>query len=174
MVTPKKGAFLTVHDSRVVKLEHDVLRLGERFVVSLIDDIYLIANVKALEKELAFDKVIHARAIQYCTALSDSNLVENLDKFSLRIKNETAFARKFVKIYKNSAVIEQKLLSEDVIKFAMSKDFYKKGLKLSEDESQFDLNSITRCNNFLTLLDDDFLKSELTQQNYIAKAKDRA
>lgn len=174
MVTPKRGAFLTVHKTRVVKLDHDVLRLNEKFIVALIDDLYLIENVSALEKELAFDKVIHKRATQYFKNLDESNLVEDLDKFKKRIENETAFARKFVKIYRNSPVIEQNLSNEDVIKFAMSKDFYKSKLKLSEDEKQFDLNSIDRCNNFLTLLDDDFLKSELTQQNYIAKSKDRA
>lgn len=47
-------------------------------------------------------------------------------------------------------------------------------LKLTEDESQFDLGSINRCRHFFTLFDDEFVKSELTQQEYISKANDRA
>lgn len=174
MVTPKKGAFLTIHKTRVVKLDHDVLKLGHRFVVSKLGEKFFIGNVNALEKELAFDKVIHTRALSYCKNLKESELVENLEKFNKRLENETAFARKFVKIYKGSAVIEQGLPNDKVVEFAMSKDFYKNKLKLTENETQFDLNSIDRCNTFLKLLDDEFLKSELTNQDYIVKTKDRA
>ncbi|EJG1085698.1 DUF4868 domain-containing protein [Vibrio parahaemolyticus] len=174
LVTPGKGAFLTTHQTRVVKLEHDVLRLGHKFVMAKVGDAYLIENVNALEKELGFDKVIHSKAAQYCTVLENKALVNDLKKFNERLENETTFARKFVKIFKGSAVIEQSLTNEKIIEFAMSKPFYKEKLKLTESEDQFDLNSQQRCATFLRLLDDEFLKSELTGQDYIAKAKDRA
>ena len=174
LVTHGKGSFLTTHKTRVVKLEHDVLRLGLKFVVAKIGSDYLVENISALEKELGFDKVIHAKAVQYCSSLRNRDLVEDLGKFEGRLDNETSFARKFVKIIKNSAVIEQNLTNEKIIEFAMNKPFYKERLKLSENEDKFDLNSLERCNHFLRLLDDEFLKSELTGQDYIARAKDRA
>lgn len=174
LVTPGKGVFLTTHKTRVVKLEHDVLRLGHKFVMAKVNDTYLIENVNALEKELGFDKVIHSKAIQYCKVLQNKELVGDLKKFNERLENETTFARKFVKIFKGSAVIEQSLTNEKIIEFAMSKPFYKEKLKLTDSGKQLDLNSQQRCNIFLRLLDDEFLKSELTGQDYIAKAKDRA
>lgn len=174
LITPEKGAFLTTHKTRVVKLDHDVLRLGYNFVFAIIEDTYLIENISVLEKDLGFDKVIHEKAIKYCKALIDTSLVEKIDKFQERVNNETLFARKFVKIFKNSAVIEQKLTNDQIISFAMNKPFYKDKLKLTENGNQFDLNSIQRCSAFLRLLDDEFLKSELTGQDYIARAKDRA
>lgn len=174
LVTPEKGMFLTTHKTRVVKLEHDVLRLGFNFVFSYIDDIYLIENISAFEKELGFDKVIHAKATRLSEDLIDQNLVEDMDKFIERMNSETSFARKFVKVFTHSAVIEQDLKNEEIIKFAMSKQFYLDKLKLTDDGKQFKLTSDSRCSAFLTLLDDEFLKSELTGQDYIAKAKDRA
>lgn len=172
--TSGKGVFFTTHKTRVVKMTDDVLRLNNNFIFAKIGQNYLINNVRAFEKELGFDKIIHAKAAQYCTSIESRGLVENLEKFNKQINKEINFARKFVKVFKNSAVIEQNLSNEEIISFAMSKPFYEGKLKLTEDGSQFDLNSISRCSNFLQLLDDEFLKSELTGMNYIARAKDRA
>lgn len=174
LVTPEKGMFLTTHKTRVVKLEHDVLRLGFNFMFSYIDDIYLIENISAFEKELGFDQVIHTKATRFSEDLTDLNLVEDMGKFVARMNSETSFARKFVKVFTHSAVIEQDLKNEEIIKFAMSKQFYLDKLKVTDDGKQFKLTSDSRCSAFLTLLDDEFLKSELTGQDYIAKAKDRA
>ncbi|MBV1842228.1 anti-phage protein KwaB [Photobacterium ganghwense] len=173
LISSGKGAFLTTHKTRVVKLEHDVLRLNHRFIFAKLGDDYLIENVKALEKELGFDKVIHAKAKEYSRSLMNMAIVDNLQKFNGMIENETSFARKFVKVFKSSAVIEKKLSNEKVIHFAMSKQFYQERLKITDDQ-KFDLNSIQRCNTFLKLLDDEFLKSELTNQDYIVRVKDRA
>lgn len=172
--TSGKGVFFTTHKTRVVKMTDDVLRLNHNFIFAKIGQSYLINNIKAFEKELGFDKIIHAKAAQYCSSIESRGLVDNLDKFNKRLKSETNFARKFVKVFKNSAVIEQELSNEEIISFAMSKSFYENKLKLTEDGNQFDLNSIQRCSYFLQLLDDEFLKSELTGMNYIARAKDRA
>ncbi|VXA78696.1 MULTISPECIES: anti-phage protein KwaB [Aeromonas] len=172
--TSGKGVFFTTHKTRVVKMTDDVLRLNNNFIFAKIGKSYLINNINAFEKELGFDKIIHAKAEQYCSSIESRGLVNNLEKFNKRLKNETHFARKFVKVFKNSAVIEQELSNEEIISFAMSKSFYENKLKLTEDGNQFDLNSIQRCSYFLQLLDDEFLKSELTGMNYIARAKDRA
>ena len=174
LVTPDKATFLTTHKTRVVKLEDDVLRLDHKFIMAKVNDSYLIENINNLEKILNFDKVIHSKAVQYCTSLQDKNLVKDLNKFNERLENQTSFARKFVKIFKGSAVVEQNLSNEDIIEFVMKKPFYKESLKLTESNDQFDLSSIQYCNTFLKLLDDEFLKSELTGQDYIARAKDRA
>ncbi|MDP2491128.1 anti-phage protein KwaB [Vibrio splendidus] len=174
LATPGKTIFLTTHESRVVKLSHDVLRLGNRFVFAKVGDDYLIENVGVLEKEFGFDKIIRSKAAQYCTTIEEKALVTDLTKFKDQLTNDTSFARKLVKVCKGSAVIEKGISNETIIKFAMSKTFYQEKLKLSKDGSQFDLSSINRCRNFLTLLDDEFVKSELTQQEYISKTKDRA
>lgn len=174
IATPGKTIFLTTHESRVVRLTHDVLRLGNRFVFAKIGDDYLIENVNVLEKEFGFDKIIHSKAVQYCATIEEKSIVNDLTKFKAQLNNDTSFARKLVKVCKGSAVIEKEIANDTIIKFAMSKVYYKEKLKLTEDESQFDLGSINRCRHFLTLLDDEFVKSELTQQEYISKAKDRA
>ncbi|RZQ03712.1 DUF4868 domain-containing protein [Vibrio vulnificus] len=139
-----------------------------------VGDDYLIENVNVLEKEFGFDKIIHSKAVQYCTTIEDKAIVKDLTKFKVQMNNDTSFARKLVKVCKGSVVIEKEIANDTIIQFAMSKVYYKEKLKLTEDESQFDLGSINRCRHFLTLLDDEFVKSELTQQEYISKTKDRA
>jgi hypothetical protein len=173
-ITPQRSVFLTTHKTRVIRLTEDVLRLNHKFIFAKVGNYYLVENVNMLEKELGFDKVIHSKAQSYCSSLAERELVADLKKFNSKVDNETAFARKFVKVFKNSAVIEQDLSNQEIINFAMSKPFYQGKLKLTDNGDKFDLNSQQRCHYFLQLLDDEFLRSELTGLDYIARAKDRA
>ncbi|PMN65656.1 anti-phage protein KwaB [Enterovibrio norvegicus] len=169
-----RKTFLTTHNTRVVKLTDDVLRLTDSFVVAKLNNNYYIENVTTLEKELSFSDIIHAKASKNLSILKSMDIVECLDSFSQRITNDTSFARKFVKVYRHSPVIEKKLENKSIIEFAMSKSFYKEKLKLNESGDKFDISTIGRCNHFLTLLDDNFVKSELTGEEYISKSKDKA
>ncbi|KAB1506944.1 DUF4868 domain-containing protein [Photobacterium damselae] len=174
LYSSKKNCYLTTHKTRVVKLTHDVLRLNNKFIVAKLDSEYFIESPKLLENELGFDEILKAKAQTYYKDLHHMNLADDLEKFNGRIQAEVSFAKKFVKVFKNSAVIEQGLSTQEIIDFAMSKEIYTQKLKLTEDGTQFNLQSIARCKHFLTLLDDVFLKSELTGQDYIVKTKDRA
>ncbi|TQP92320.1 DUF4868 domain-containing protein [Vibrio cholerae] len=99
-------------------------------------------------------------------------MVEDMTKFNDRISKETGFARKLVKVYKNSAVIKGNIPNKDIVSFAMSKPYYSDSLRASDTGDSFKLDSIVKCKRFVELLDDDFLKSELTNRHYIARAKD--
>lgn len=174
LLGPDKGVLnLTTHATRVVKLENDVLKISTKFVVMLLDGKYYIENVSALETQLKFKDVIHERARTSLEVLKGKGLIEDITKFSCQINDQTAFARKFVKAFKNSPVITQDIPNEDIVKFAMERDYLSQSLKSNDENTQFKLDSINRCRKFLDLLDDDFLKSELTNNNYKARVKDQ-
>ncbi|MCW8345984.1 DUF4868 domain-containing protein [Vibrio sp. ZSDZ65] len=163
---------ITTHKTRLVELEHDVLKLNANFVFMQAKKHYFVENVNTLETRLHFKEVIHSRAHSYSSKLEELGIVEDLTKFNERIDKETSFARKLVKAYKNSAVIKDKISNEKIIEFAESQEYYSKHLKANEAGSSFKLDSIVKCKRFLELLNDNFLKSELTEQNYLARSKD--
>ncbi|EHI9274976.1 DUF4868 domain-containing protein [Vibrio vulnificus] len=163
---------ITTHDTRLIELEQDVLKLNANFVFMQISDKYFVENVNALETRLHFKEVIHKRAQAYAKNIEDLGLVEDMTKFNDRIAKETSFARKLVKVYKNSVVIKESVPNKDIVQFAMSKSYYSESMKATDAGDSFQLDSIVRCKRFVELLDDDFLKSELTNRNYIARAKD--
>ncbi|WP_345852568.1 anti-phage protein KwaB [Shewanella algae] len=164
---------LTTHKTRIVKLNNDVIRLSSNFVFVKFGEQYLIENIKTLENQLDFKDVIHARAENYLEDIINMNFTNNHDIMIEKVKEETAFARKVVKVCKHSAVIEQKIPTEKLIKFVKENEHYSDSFKFNDDETLFNLNSIIRSKRFLDLLDDDFLSSKLTNRDYIAKSKDR-
>lgn len=164
---------LTTHKTRIVKLEQDILKINSNFVFMKFDDEFYIENVNTLENQLNFKKVIHQRASLYAEEILEMKFSDNMDLLVEKVEEDTSFARKLVKVCRNSAVIEKKIKTEDLIKFVKDKEAYQNVLKFNEDETLFDLKSIQRCRKFLDLLDDAFLQSELTNESYIAKAKDR-
>ncbi|HHX8460642.1 TPA: anti-phage protein KwaB [Vibrio diabolicus] len=164
---------LTTHQTRVIKLNSDILRVSPNFVFMKVNDTYLIENVTALESQLNFKTVIHQRAELYTEELIEKNFADNFDIFLEKAQEDTSFARKVVKVCRHSAVLEQHIDTQTLIDFVTKEDDYFSVLKLTENGDKFDLNSINRCRKFLELLDDDFLRSPLTKKSYIARAKDR-
>lgn len=164
---------LTTHETRVVKLNVDVLRISSNFIFCKFNENYLVENVTALENQLDFKKIIHARAEHYFEDIVSMKFSDNLDIFAEKIDEDTSFARKVVKVCKHSAVLEKNIPTVDLIEFVKTNDYYKESLRFNDDETLFKLNSISKCKKFLELLDDDFLTSKLTNEDYIARSKDR-
>jgi len=71
----------------------------------------------------------------------------------------------------SSIVIKKKIPNEQLISFVSSNPKLKDNIETNEDKTKFKLKTNNHCNFFIKLLDDDFLKSELTQEEYEALAK---
>lgn len=164
---------LTAHETRIIKLDQDVLKISPNFVFMQLGDDILIENVKALESQLNFKKIIHEKASRCTEQLQEMELVEGLEKFAGKVAEETSFARKFVKVFNESAVIEAGVTNEQLIEYAKSKDYYSGALAYNEEGDKFKLDNAKKCRAFLELLDDDLLTSSLTGRDYIARNKDR-
>ncbi|OEE39968.1 anti-phage protein KwaB [Vibrio anguillarum] len=176
LLGPDKGLLnLTTHKTRLVELAQDVIKLNANFVFLQIKNAYFVEHVGTLETRLHFKEVIHSRAKIYSKKIEETGLIDNMSKFNDRIDKETAFARKVVKVYKNSIVIKEKISNTDIVAFTEKKDYYKAlSAAATPTKDSFKLESIVSCKRFLDLLDDDFLKSELTQKDYISRVKDLA
>lgn len=164
---------ITADETRIIKLEQDVLRISPNFVFMKLGEHYLIENVKALESKLNFKKVIHEKAYRCTEQLHEMDLVDDLETFAGKVAEETGFARKFVKVFNESAVIEAGVSNEQLIEYAKSKDYYTGALAYNESGDRFKLDNSKKCRAFLELLDDDLLTSSLTGRDYIARNKDR-
>ncbi|MBB1488717.1 anti-phage protein KwaB [Oceanospirillum sediminis] len=164
---------LTAHETRIIKLDQDVLKISPNFVFMKLGDDYLIENVKALESQLNFKKAIHEKAWRCTEQLHEMDLIDDLEKFAGKIAEETGFARKFVKVFSESAVIESGVTNEQLIEYAKNKDYYSEALAYNEAGDRFKLDTAKKCRAFLELLDDDLLTSNLTGRDYIARNKDR-
>jgi hypothetical protein len=164
---------VTFSNNRVIPVSDDVIRLNTNFIFARVKDYYLVRDPGKFEKDFAFDKILKSKAKDYVADLKAMSLVDCCIKFESKLDCDTSFARKFVKVFKGSAVVESNLSNQELIDFAAAHPVFSEKLRLNATGDKFDLNSLARCDNFLKLLDEEFLISELTQQNYHAKVKDR-
>ncbi len=132
---------------------------------------YLVENVGVLETNLHFKKAINTRAKKYAGEILNMGLVEDTTVILDHIEKEPTYAKKLISAYKNSIVISQKIPSTDIISFAQKKEYYSKYLKPSKNGKSFVIDGVTQSKRFLELLNDNFLKSELTNTEYLARSK---
>ncbi|MDF2185682.1 DUF4868 domain-containing protein [Grimontia hollisae] len=172
LLGPDKGVLnLTTHATRLIELESDVLKLNTKFVFMQCTHGYFVENVGVLETNLHFKKAINTRAKKYAGEILSMGLVEDTTVILERIEKEPTYAKKLISAYKNSMVISQKIPISDMITFAQKKEYYSKYLKPSKNGKSLVVDGVTKSKRFLELLNDNFLKSELTNTEYLARSK---
>lgn len=172
LLGPDKGVLnITTHDTRLVELEQDVLKLNTKFVFLETKSHYFVENVGVLESNLHFKKAITSRAKKYVGEIAKMNLVEDTTLMMDRINKEPAYAKKLVTAYKNSVVLQLGISNQDMIAYAQSQDYYKDHLKPNASGNSFVIDKVTQSKRFIELLNDNFLKSELTEEHYLARSK---
>jgi len=143
-------------------LAEDVLKVLPGFDVMLIDDEFYVASLKRFEKEFSFEKVARKAMAGIVELIVAMNIVEdvkghlaNLDlpkQNVLRAKHSPAFS----------------MDSQAIIDFVGDHPGY--GLKVTDGKIR--LTSKAAVKFLFKLLNEDILKSELTQTVYDARAKD--
>lgn len=143
-------------------LNEDVLKILPGFDVMLLDDEFYVASLPRFEKDFSFERAARkamADVVQTVIAMDVVNDVKgylaNLDlpkKHVLRAKHSPAF----------------QIEPQDIIAFVENHPNY--GLRVVD--GKIHLNSKNSVRYLFKLLNEDILKSELTQTVYDARAKD--
>lgn len=150
-------------------MKDDFLRIDSKIDFFRIDNSVFIKNVEILEKFSEFQQIIVAEATRSIAEVSNLNLVENIEVLTERV-DDMAFARKLTKVSRTSPVFT--LPKATIINFAQSHRLLSQAFKYSENGSII-LDTKKSQNLFIRLLNDDFLHSELTNNDYITPAKDK-
>ena len=129
-----------------------------------------IYNLDVLERFGDFHQIITKEATASLGEIGTLGLVSNLDVLSSRV-DDLRFARKLAKISKDSPVF--RVPQADIIDFTKKHPFLKDKFEYTADGSQIELNTKLSQENFIKLLNDDFLRSELTKIDYESPAKNR-
>ena len=156
-------------ETQFTTMKDDFLRIDSKIDFFKIDDSVFIKNVDILEKFCEFKQIIIAEATSSIAAVSSLGLVENIEVLNERV-DDMPFARKLTKVSRTSPVFT--LPKANIINFAKNHRLLKKAFKYSENGSII-LDTKSSQNLFIRLLNDDFLHSELTNNDYVTPAKDK-
>jgi hypothetical protein len=147
-------------------LNRDTIRLNHTFDVMLLEDHLLILNRKEFERSFDYVKAMQQRALEKIRAIEKLGIVENVGKLAGMVENMRTL-RKLLAIDMGNVVLHTP--PEKIADFCRA---YNIDLKFTP-ENKIALNTKKSAEQFVKLLNDDYLRSELTQLLYDSKGKKR-
>jgi hypothetical protein len=172
-ITPSKifstGSSLAIifNDNVFKKLESDVLTIDGTFDVLACDNMLYFENKQNFERALLYQTVKQNVAIATLDEINEIGILDNFDTVKDYLKDDYHSINKLNRI-KSKPYFR-------TLTFAHCKqiiDDY--GLKLVYDEAtkKFNIQSKREAKMFVKVLNDDFLKSEMTNIKYAANSKE--
>lgn len=168
-----RSRILVFHsNNQFERATNDMIRLTPDFDVILIDNQFVITNLKSIERIQQLTQITLNVASARIDDINKINILCNLDKIRDMVKDDVGLAKKVIKIVSESPVLYKGVPNEKIIAFAKKKESKFGKLTYSQDQSQFDIQSKKELVRFLSILNNDLLWSELTEDDYFSTAKD--
>lgn len=170
----KRDSFLIYKkDSRFVKFEgDDILRISGTAQVMKLDNEMFVLDINNFERNFGFEHLIIKRAYETIGEIAQKGILEDVQVLKDSVDDIT-FARKLSKVREKSLVISLNISNDDIINFTKTNPGLRGRFKYSEDGKKIRLDTKVSKKAFIKLLNDDYLRSNLTNQEYESIAKDR-
>ncbi|MBE7067527.1 MAG: DUF4868 domain-containing protein [Ruminococcaceae bacterium] len=149
----------------------DIIRLNGVFQIICIDGELYVCDLQMLERNMGFTKLIQAAAEDTINSIGALGLLEDIEVLRDSADN-LSFARKLSKVKKSSPIFRLGISKEAIIEFTKKTPELSGRFKYSETGTEIRLDTKKSKEAFIKLMNDAFLRSELTKQYYEASAKD--
>jgi hypothetical protein len=164
------GFNITQDDTRFVPAsDSDIFKISDKIDLLQIDNALYVLNPNVLERNFKVLNILNTMASAFIDEIN-KGFVENVAYIHEIISQKPAFARKVLRVNKKSPVMG--LPFGNIKAFVEGHPHLKGKLGFNTDGSKFQLTTKISAELFVKLMDDDFLKSELSQQLYDSIAKD--
>lgn len=162
-----------IGQDRFEKLNQEIIRMGHT-----IDFLYdgadiFVTNFKVLEKFFGFKEAVKADSVVKLATLAGRNLIDEINLLEERIsvQGDVTFAKKVIRAVSHSRVLDT-VGNDQIIQFIKQHNGLSRKIKINDTETKIILDTKVSQNFFMKLLNDDYLKSELTNFEYDADSKD--
>ena len=149
----------------------DIIRLNGEAQLLRVNGIIYVLDIGVLQKNLGFIELITKAALDSVNAIESLEILDDIDVLKDTIE-EPSFARKLSRIKNTSPIFRLGITKEQIVEFSKTNPGLAGGFKYSEDGSRIRLDTKKSKQLFLKMMNDSFLRSELTKQYYEASAKD--
>ena len=157
-------------DKRFVPFDKDIIRVNDKFEFILVGNEVIVCSVATLENFYGFTDIVTKEATSRISLIRAANLIEGIEDLEKLVAERLPAAKKLVKAKKAAIILKKP--AKKIFSFAQRKPRLKGKFKLSEDGTRLVLSTIEARQLFLKLLDDDFLRSQLTGLAYETNNKD--
>ena len=165
-----RNLFIFKDAEQIDIIKDDIFRIDGKIDFFLLENTSLIYNISILEKFNDFKDIVQRSARNSIQQIAAVDMVEDIAKLRERAESDISFARKLIKVTTNALILN--VVSKDaIIRFAREHAYLSRRLKVSE-HNKFELDKKSAQNLFIQLLDDAFLHSELSSNDYLSPGKD--
>jgi hypothetical protein len=154
--------------TRFEKLSDNVIKLNEVVEFILVGDELIVLSVKTFQNSFGYDKIIRSKAEENLGTIAATNLLEDIEVLK-ELTTELKFAKKIMNIRHHSPVLH--IPFADVRAFIQNHPKLRRRIKFNEEQTRISLQSRSSKELFIKILNDDYLKSELTQLLYDSRKK---
>ncbi len=172
-ITPSKvlttgGVLAWVFSNNTFKgLTEDVLTIDGHFDVFACNNTLFFENKQNFEKALMYDKIIQQVANDTLNEIKNIGIVENFNTLKCMLKDDYHSIRKLNKL-KNKQYFKEKTFT-DYYKIIKN---YNVPVKVDKKNQKFSIENKSQAKFLIKVLNDDYLKSELTNNKYAANSKE--
>ncbi len=157
---------------RFEKLDgEDIVRLNDDYQMIKIADKLFVKNIKAIEQTMGFNELIFRAAKDAIQTIDGIGIIEDIQVLK-DSSDDISFSRKLSKVKSSSPIFKLNIPKEDIIAFTKTAPGLAGIFKYSDDGTTIRLDTKKSKEAFIKLLNDSYLRSELTKQYYEARAKD--
>lgn len=149
----------------------DIIRLNGSAQLLRLGDTIFVLDLSVLERSMGFSALIQKAASEAINAIEDLEILDDIEVLRETLE-EPSLARKLSKIKKSSPIFTLGITKDEIIRFIAETPALKDQFKYNEDHSKIILTSKKSKRAFIQLMNDSFLYSKLTKQDYEASAKD--
>lgn len=168
----KRGKIYLVkgHETQFTKIDQEFLRIDTKIdVINLIGE-QIITNINILERHYEFTEIIMNEATASLESIAELDLLDNLDVLTERV-SDVRFARKLAKLSTTSPVFTLERIR--ILQFARQHASLRSSFKFDAVNGKIILDTKKSQEQFLKLMNDDYLHSQLTDFDYVTPAKDK-
>lgn len=165
----KRDSFFVFRaNTRMVEADEEMIKINETIDFIQIGNEIIVLNLNTLERYFGFEEVIKNKAISNIRIIENSNLLENIQLLQ-ELSADVRYAKKLMKVKADSAVLS--------LEFTRVRDFIrhhpklKRRVRFNFAGTRISLDTKASASLFLKMLDDDYLKSDLTDFLYESDTK---
>ncbi|MBS1506082.1 MAG: DUF4868 domain-containing protein [Bacteroidetes bacterium] len=166
----KRGSYygLVPSDNRLEKFSENLIKINNSVEFMIVDDELIILSIDTFQNSFGYDKIIRSKAADNLQIIQDTNILEDVNALT-ELATELKYAKKIMKIRHHSPVLN--IPFPEIKNFIQNHPKLKRRIRFNATETRISLESRASKELFIKILNDDFLKSELTQLLYDSQKK---
>ena len=166
----KKGTFLYAGRNDIYQeFTRELIKIDYRVDLLIVGSSIITKNINLLQNKFRFEVFIRNKSQETIQQISELSIIEDISKIIEFDDSDKLTNAKILMKIRTSPVLQMD--KNTLMRRLRTIPRFKDKLKFNEDESQIKITTKKDVTELLKILNDDYLRSDLTDQNYDSPSK---